>query len=716
MNVFHQYTPLRFAAAFLAGIIPGIYFLPQVPPGVAILLMAGIWVFYLFAAAFLQADYTLRWLPGLAALAAFVFSGLACVSLHDAAREKKDHAIIESSGESLALCRVSSSVSGKGRSFGAEAVVLAICDGKGPWIGSGAGVIIYFGDDSTCVSLKFGDVILVEGRPSVIAGPGNPHAFDYRKYLHNKGIGWQLNTVAGRWHATGKTAGSPVRRWASHCRDWFMLTLARFGVEGGNMALAAALLLGTKEYLDREVKQEFSYAGAMHVLCVSGLHVGIMYVIAGRLLFFLKRGRKGKMIQPWIILLFIWAYAFITGLAPSVMRAGLMFSFLTIGRALKRDHVNFNILAVSAFSQLMINPYEITQVGFQLSYLAVAGIFAFYRPLNMLAGRSNPAVAWVWSTVAVSVSAQLATTPLACMYFGIFPVYFLLTNLVVVPLAGVIIYLALALVIFGATGIYAMWLALPLQWSLQFMQGAVNWIQAIPGSVITDIYLHPVAVAVIYASISGLYFCFVLRRRDGLFIVLLAALALSIVGTIVKSNRSQVTELAVYQVSGHTAIDLIHARQVVFIRDSLLAYNPGLVDSRISPNRLHHGIKHVEEISPDTVFFHPRGWAFQEPPFVFFHGYRMAIISKMPGSTGLPDRVKLDALILSGRNLPSPGKLLSVFDPSVVIIDGTVPRYLSRQIMDHCMAHEIPCHSVRNDGAYVIRRMGDDYLEMTSFR
>jgi competence protein ComEC len=268
----------------------------------------------------------------------------------------------------------------------------------------------------------------------------------------------------------------------------------------------------------------------------------------------MKRGRYGRKIQQLLILVLIWGYAFITGLSPSVVRASLMFSLIGMGNMMNRSHAGFNILAGAMLVQLWIDPYEITQVGFQLSYLAVMGIFAFYGSLNRWFAGSRRLAAWLWSIIAVSAAAQLATFPLTGYYFHLFPVYFLITNLIVVPLAGVVVYLSLAVLAAGLMHISFPWIAWPLRWCLEFMQGAVSFIQSLPGAVLEPVMLQGGQVLLIYLAVTGIYVFFILSKRAGLWLVLASLVPFFFWLGYQRLQRSFASGIVVYAIRGSTAM------------------------------------------------------------------------------------------------------------------------------------------------------------------
>jgi competence protein ComEC len=607
------------------------------------------------------------------------------------------------STESIFLCRTEGAPVQKPGSALGNAILIAQQDSMGHWASLNAKVLVYFKADSLCNSLKYGDLFVMSGALQFIAGPQNPHMFDYRQYLINRRIYYQVYLEPGRWRKIGAVACNPVKSVAENCREKCLGIFRKFKVEGQDFALVSALILGRTEYLEKEIMQEFSHAGVIHVLSVSGLHVGIMYVVADKVFFFLKRGRKSRKLHQIIILCCIWAYAFIAGLPSSVVRAALMFSLIAAGRMFKRGAENYNIVAVAAFFQLLINPYDITQVGFQLSYVAVLGIFAFYRPFNELIVPSNKLAAAIWSVLAVSMAAQLVTFPLSSYYFNMFPSYFLPANMIVVPMAAVITYFAVFILAAGATGITFGWLAWPLKWSLRFMSGSVECIQLWPGAVIQPILLSPVQVILIYSAIAGLFIFWVLKERKGAFPIIGAVLFFSILAGKYHYDKMNTSEIAVYHVSGHTAIDLISQGQALFICDSLLINDPQKVEFQVKPNRISLGISDIRILPAEDPPSLSLPGTYVNYPFIFFRGKTMVIIDNHWINKKPSEAITCDLAVFSGNsqfNLVEFGKQIFV---KQVIIDSSVPFYRADQITQFFRNAGIPCHFVRQDGAFVWR-------------
>jgi len=324
-------------------------------------------------------------------------------------------------------------------SFKSTAHLLAVRDSLG-WIVTSEKVLLYFQKGEEVRKLCYGDQLYIQARLQEVKGPQNPGGFNYKQYLRFSGIKQQVYVKQDQWVQLDSTGGSKILGWSKQVRRRLFNILQANGIEGKEYALASAILLGYDEHLDAEQKRQFSGAGAMHILCVSGLHVGIIAVVLNSLLMFLNRNHYLKILKLILLILFIWVYAAITGFSPSVLRAATMFSFIYAGRFFKRNISIYNMLAASAFLLLVIDPYMITKVGFQLSYLAVAGIVLLYTPIYNLLITNNVVIDRVWQLSVVSLAATLATFPLSLFYFHQFPNLFLVTNLVAIPASFLIVY------------------------------------------------------------------------------------------------------------------------------------------------------------------------------------------------------------------------------------------------------------------------------------
>ena len=218
-------------------------------------------------------------------------------------------------------------------------------------------------------------------------------------------------------------------------------------------ALCKALCIADKSGLNSTIKQDFSRAGASHILAVSGMHVGIIFTAISTLIGLISKSRKFQLFGSIISIFFLWFYAFICGLQPSIIRACTMFTVPIIAKFLNRDNISFNSLLFTAFCMVIYDYTYLFNLGFQLSFLAVAGILLFYEKIFNILPLQNKILIWLWSMTSVSIAAQITTLPLTIYYFHNIPIFSLLSNLIVVPLATLIIYFSGGLLIFQLTSL-----------------------------------------------------------------------------------------------------------------------------------------------------------------------------------------------------------------------------------------------------------------------
>lgn len=331
-----------------------------------------------------------------------------------------------------------------------------------------------------------GDMVAANSYLKTPSIPKNPFAFDYRSYLKKKGIHYisfikELNVL--------ETSFS-IKKSAAKTRGAIYQAYKNFGISGDELAVLTALTLGDKSQLSNVVLEQYSHAGAMHILAVSGLHVGIVYLLVSFCLKLLKDNKIMRWIKASVLLLVIWSFAFISGLSPSVQRASCMFSFVIIGKALNRNSNVINIVGASALFLILINPNVVYQIGFQLSYAAVFGIIILYTPIYSLLHVKSWLINKIWSLTVVSFSAQLATLPLVIFYFHQFPNLFWLTNLIVIPMAFIVLSLAIVATLFYTLLGTHLVLGDVLYSILRGLNYCVEWITMIPFSVNEHIWIN----------------------------------------------------------------------------------------------------------------------------------------------------------------------------------------------------------------------------------
>jgi competence protein ComEC len=338
-----------------------------------------------------------------------------------------------------------------------------------------------------------------------ISNGGNPAEFDYKKFMQNKGVFATAYSKGGEFIIIENNLGNFFIRNALKIRENLLNIYKYYGFQDREFGVLSALTLGYRDEVDPDTRQMFANTGAMHILAVSGLHVGIIFMILNVLLKFMDRSRKLMLLKSLLIILSLWLFAAIAGLSPSVTRSALMFSMFVVGKMIKRNASIYNIIFASAFILLLINPYNIMAVGFQLSYAAVLSIVFLQPYIYKLFIFEKWLPDKLWALLSVSIAAQLGTMPIGLYYFNQFPNYFFLTNILVIPLASIILYFAVTL-LFTAhlLPFFGGFVAYYLKLSMKALLGGVSLINKIPYATTQDIYISTSQMIILY----GVVFCF----------------------------------------------------------------------------------------------------------------------------------------------------------------------------------------------------------------
>jgi competence protein ComEC len=374
-----------------------------------------------------------------------------------------------------------------------------------------------------------GTLWLFYGQMMIISNRGNPGEFNYASYMQRRGYRYNMFCSAA-----GCLDSEPALKYLpARVRQRIMTNWDR---DNPAVAVLSAVTLGYRPLLDRQTKQAFSDAGAMHLLAVSGLHVGMVWWILDLLLKFPQHSVRWRYLKLSLILLFLWFYAAITGFSDSVTRSVTMFSIVALSKTMNRNSSIFNTLLLSGFLMLALKPSRLLEPGFQLSYLAVFGIITL-QPLGArLYHSAHMLIKRTLDLVSVSIAAQTATLPLVLLYFNQFPVWFILTNLAAIPIVSLLLA---AFVIFSPVlVIYPEWpfLSSVLLTVAGFLQWIIGTISSLPFAAIREISLHPSVAAGMMISIV-LTYGFLIYRRICYLICLMSVLALTMVTSSCLSHR-----------------------------------------------------------------------------------------------------------------------------------------------------------------------------------
>ena len=574
----------------------------------------------------------------------------------------------------------------KANSFKALASVQAVYKNKWEQKTSGT-VIVYFKKDSL-PSLRYGSRLLLSSPLQLIKNAGNPGSFDYKTYNHFKGITHQVYVTSENYVVLPGIAKNSFQQFIFNSRAWVVETLRKF-IEGDKeQGLAEALLIGYKDDLDKALVQSYSNTGVVHIIAISGLHLGLIYGLLWQLTRPLKRRKELRWVRLLLMVAGLWLFSLLAGAGPSVLRSALMFSLIAVGEVALRKTNIFNTLSFSAFVLLCINPFLLWDVGFQLSYAAVLSIVLFFQPIYNWFLLPNKAVDFVWKLTAVTLAAQVLTLPISIYHFHQAPLLFLVANLVAVPLGSLILMGLLLLCGLHFLPAVAGFVGNVLNGMIAFLNYYIEGLDRLPFATWPALSIS--VVQTILLLFFAWIFCFWLMEKERRWAWLAAASLAAFMALRGFSffNAFRQQKLIVYNVPKHTALDVISGRTYVFVGDSSLLQDGFERNFHLQPSRVLHRVS-------------PQLWDRQRKDFVLSGKQFLLLDEALPFAAAAPKQ-KIDVLILSKNPKLYIPKLAACFDLKQVVVDGSVPAWKAALWKKDCDSLKIPCYDVSERGAFVL--------------
>ena len=389
--------------------------------------------------------------------------------------------------------------------------------------------IVYIRKDDEAKNLRVGDQFTATIKLKPIDGPELPGQFNYAKYMHQQGVDYTAFIESGKWdltHTIDKRLF--IKRWSSSQR----LHLSRIideEIDKEAQGFVKAISLGERSSLDKEVRTSFSQVGIVHILAVSGLHVGIIYLLIS--LFLKPIASKNKYLQFTCFVIeigSIWSFALITGFAPSVQRAAFMFSLFSIAKIFKLDKETLNITMASALCILVVQPNSIFSIGFQLSYAAVFAIVLLFPKIYKLFYFKNFLLDKIWQIQVVSLAAVIGTTPISLFHFQQFPIIFPISNLLAIPSAFLLVGSTVLLFICSPFHWLAHWIGFGISVFTKGLIQFTTFLAELPFSHVSNLYIDSfelIIIMLLIASISiAIYHVRLIKKTTFIFLSLLCIL------------------------------------------------------------------------------------------------------------------------------------------------------------------------------------------------
>lgn len=527
-------------------------------------------------------------------------------------------------------------------------------------------VILYLEKSDDAISLGPGDEIVFKTKIEQFKNLGNPDDFDYTRYMKIKGFSGSGYVAENDWGKTGKNSNS-ITCMSQRLRSKSLSLYESFDLTDDAQAFISALTLGYKNDLTENLKDAFRVTGTAHVLAVSGLHVGIIYLVISILFSFIGNRGRPYFIRQCLVIVFLWAYAFIAGMSASIIRASIMLSINCVGNIFNRKGFTINTLFAAAFLILIFNPYSLYDISFQMSFGAVLSILYFHPKFESIYTPTNKIIKYIWNLSTISLSAQLGIFPIILYYFGTFPTYFLITNIFVIPLIVLIIYTVTPLIIFStpiiSKSLIIEYIQTILNWTvktlIELTLQIVYFARNLPFSEIANINIS-LLQTIFLIGIIFLIPVWLLYKRPGILILNLSLIwTLLLTNTFNYKNTDQ-PKLVVFNNRDNSEISLFHKNR-----------------------------RHTIDIPENGLIPHKEISIFR--------------LSDISGINSFSEGgIKLDILILSNNKNLHLDSILNVFNPSTIVLDSTFPSYISKTITTQSKQLGITVHDVTKDGAFSV--------------
>ncbi len=552
--------------------------------------------------------------------------------------------------------------------------------------------IIYFQKDPGVWLLDHGSEIIFSGPLQEIKNAGNPGGFDYKRYCLFQGMTHQAFLKKGEFILLGTKKQSLFGKILFPIRKK-VLSILRTNIPGEKeLGLAEALLIGYKDDLDKNLVQSYSNTGVVHIIAISGLHLGLIYWLFVQVLKPLRRKKISKWLNPVIIISGLWLFSLLAGGQPSVLRSALMFSCIVVAGSLSRKTSIYNTLAFSAFVLLCINPYWLWDVGFQLSYVAVLSIVIFMKPIYNLFFVKNKILDFIWKLNAVSIAAQLLTTPFSIYHFHQFPNFFLLTNFVAVPLSSIIVLGEIFLCAISFIPFLALLAGKIISWLIWVMNSYIQRIEWLPGSLWGGMQINIEQTVLLIFAVTGVGYWLLKKQKAGVIAAIIALLFFISLRSYSFYQADRQKKLIVYNIPRHLAIDIINGRNYFFIGDSDILFDDFINNFHLKPSRILHRIEPVDQLGDLAA----------QKNLIQYGPSKILLIDKNYEVDSLNVKIPIDLLVVSKSPRLYFSALTRAFKIRQVVFDGSVPAWRLKYWIKDCKSLSIPYYDVNTKGAFVM--------------
>lgn len=683
---------IRLLAPLVAGIVLQWY----ASFGISFLVTGFVFIvcaYLLFGLLNMEWKFYLQWLQGLLLHAAILLFAMILVWFNNPKQRINwyGHHMTDSASY---LVHIQEPVMEKERSLKTTGKIVAVIKGNRLVKVTGR-IQLYFAKDSVPEYIQYGDGIIISKALQPIRNSGNPGAFNYERYAAFQHIFHQVFLQSKDWR---KLPGNEkVMFWSFiyKARDYIIQSLRKY-IPGSKQVkgISEALLIGYKEDLDKDLVQAYSNAGVVHIIAISGLHLGLIYVMLTWLMDKIPVIRESKAARVCLLLACLWLFSMLTGASASVLRSAVMFTCIVIGKNYFVQSTVYNSLATSAFLLLCYNPYFLWDVGFQLSYLALLGIVALQQPIYRLLYCRYKWVDKTWSLMSVTLAAQVSTFPVCLYYFHQFPNLFIITNLVAVPLSTIILFAEIILIALSGIDIMAVLAGKLTGQMILLMNWLITSLNRFPFAVWDNIYANIFTTWVLFLLVLGICYWLINTSKTAFYVSALCVLVFTSVHVFERMKTRRQSGLIVYNIPKSRAIDFIYRDSYYFVGDSILQQDGLMKNFHLKPARLFY---HLSKKSDSLPVMYRNG------NMILFCGKKIMLLDTGLNVESQKQKIKLDLLVISGNAALKIKSVFENFNPALIVFDASNSLWKIAQWKRDCIALALPCFSIPEQGAFVMK-------------
>lgn len=580
------------------------------------------------------------------------------------------------------VARVVNTPAGKEKTWKLEVEILRTMQGNAVKASEGK-AFVYVYKHEHALSIHQGDTIMLPDKWQMIKRSGNPFEFDYAAYCNRNNIYHQQFLAANEIVLFAKTNPDDLPL-IQRMHNWSVAAIARYIKDEKVLGLMQAMLVGEEANMDTDLRQAYSETGIIHIVAISGSHISFFFLLITFLLGWIKH-KKWQWVKYIAAIPLVWVYVMMSGAPPSAVRAALMFSILGIGFAFDKSSHSLNHLLATAFILLCAEPMWLYAIGFQLSFVAVLSLIIFYRPIYKLYVPVNVVLRTLWQVVAASIAAELLVAPLVVYYFHLFPLQFIVANVVAYLFMGIALIGGVLLVALSAITPVATALAGAIEWIVTVFNNLVYWLQNVNPSPFSFLQIDGVELLFLYGVIAGIGYYLLQKNKRGLYVGLASVVVLLVLFNLDEWDALHQHKLVVYNINKINHVELIEGKKHWVINTDTI------IDERkknyvLKPAHCGYGVWNDRRYKNGRLFV--------------VGGKKVFVLDAMVGGDS---KFPVDYVIINFAACAEDVALVqAMYSPMQIVLGNNISRTKQEAIVTDASAKGINIWAVSRNGAFIL--------------